>query len=63
MKRIFLFLVLNFAVMIALMVAFHIVCALLGIDPNAAFATSGGLDLKATALQADGKMVRGSADD
>ena len=50
MKRIFLFLVLNFAVMIALMVAFHIVCALLGIDPNAAFATSGGLDLKAVAL-------------
>lgn len=50
MKRICLFLVLNFAVMIALMVAFHIVCALLGIDPNAAFATSGGLDLKAVAL-------------
>lgn len=50
MKRIFLFLVLNFAVMIALMVVFHIVCALLGIDPNAAFATSGGLDLKAVAL-------------
>ena len=50
MKRIFLFLALNFAVMLALMVAFHVVCAFLGIDPNAAFATSGGLDLTAVAV-------------
>ena len=47
MKRILLFLTLNFAVMLALMLVFHIACALLGVDPNAAFATSGGLDLTA----------------
>lgn len=50
MKRIFLFVVLNFAVMLALMVAFHVVCAFLGVDPNAAFAHSGGLDLTALAV-------------
>lgn len=50
MKRIVLFLALNFAVMLALTVVFHLVCALLGVNPNAAFATSGGLDLKALAL-------------
>ncbi len=50
MKRIFLFLALNFAVMLALMVVFHVVCAFLGINPNAAFAHSGGLNLTAVAV-------------
>jgi len=51
MKRMVLFLVLNFAVMIALMVAFHVVCAFLGVDPKAAFAPSGeGLDLASLAV-------------
>ncbi|MGN0847347.1 MAG: protease HtpX [Kiritimatiellia bacterium] len=50
MKRIFLFLALNFAVMLAMMVVFHVVCAFLGIDPNAAFVHSGGLDLKSLAV-------------
>lgn len=49
MKRIFLFLVTNLAVMLVLMVVFHLVCALLGIDPNAAFARN-GLDLNALAV-------------
>ena len=50
MKRIFLFLVLNFAIMLVMMVAFHVVCALTGVDPNAAFARGGGLDLTSLAL-------------
>ena len=50
MKRIFLFLVLNFAIMLVLMVVFHVVCAFLGIDPNAAFAQSGSLDLTSLAV-------------
>ncbi len=50
MKRILLFLALNFAVMLALMVVFHVACAFLGVNPNAAFATNGGLDLVALAL-------------
>lgn len=50
MKRIILFLVTNFAIMLVMMVAFHVVCALLGIDPNAAFAESGELNLQALAI-------------
>ncbi len=49
MKRIVLFLVTNIAVMIVMMVMFHVVCALLGLDPNAAFARN-GLDLGALAV-------------
>ena len=37
MKRTFLFVITNLAVMIAMMVAFHVICALLGVEPNAAF--------------------------
>ena len=51
MKRVFLFLVLNFAVMLVMMAAFHVICALLGISPQEAFArVGGGLDLKALAV-------------
>lgn len=50
MKRMILFLALNFAIMLALMVAFHVVCAFLGVDPNAAFARSGNLDLTSLAI-------------
>lgn len=49
MKRIFLFLVTNFAIMIAMMVVFHVVCALMGVDPNAAF-RSNGLDITSLAI-------------
>lgn len=50
MKRIFLFVVTNFAVMLVLMAVYHVVCVLLGIDPNAAFRTATGLDLQALAV-------------
>ena len=50
MKRIFLFLVANFAIMLVMMVMFHVVCAFLGVDPNAAFAESGELNLEALAV-------------
>ena len=49
MKRIFLFLVTNFAIMIAMMVVFHVVCAFCGVDPNAAFRSS-GLDMTSLAV-------------
>lgn len=48
MKRIFLFLAANFAIMMLVMVVFHVVCALLGIDPDAAFRHS-GIDYRALA--------------
>lgn len=50
MKRIFLFLVTNFAIMLVMMLMFHVVCAFLGVDPNAAFAQSGELNLEALAV-------------
>ena len=50
MKRIFLFLVANFAIMLVMMVMFHVVCAFLGVDPNAAFAQGGELNLEALAV-------------
>ena len=50
MKRIVLFLVANFAIMLVMMVVFHVVCAFLGVDPNAAFAQSGELNLEALAV-------------
>jgi len=50
MKRIFLFLVTNFAIMLVMMLMFHVVCAFLGVDPNAAFAESGELNLEALAV-------------
>ena len=37
MKRIILFVATNLAVMLVMTVAFHVVCALLGVDPAAAF--------------------------
>lgn len=46
MKRIFIFLAVNFAVMLLAMVIFHFACAFFGIDPDAAFGRS-GIDLKA----------------
>ena len=49
MKRIFLFVVTNFAVMLAMMVAFHVLCAVLEVDPNAAFQGT-GLDLVSLAI-------------
>ncbi len=49
MKRIIMFLATNFAVMIVLMIVYHIVCAFLGIDPKAAFAQN-GMDLTALAV-------------
>ena len=49
MKRTFLFLATNFAIMIVMMVVFHVVCALMGVDPNAAFRSS-GLDLTSLAV-------------
>ncbi len=49
MKRTFLFLVTNIAIMLVMMVAFHVVCALLGVDPNAAFRGT-GLDLTSLAV-------------
>jgi len=50
MKRIFLFLVANFAIMLVMMVMFHVVCAFLGVDPNAAFAQSGEMNLESLAV-------------
>ena len=50
MKRIFLFLVANFAIMLVMMVMFHVVCAFLGVDPNAAFAQGGELNLESLAV-------------
>ena len=50
MKRIFLFLVANFAIMLVMMVVFHVVCAFLGVDPNAAFAQSGEMNLESLAV-------------
>ena len=50
MKRIILFLITNFAIMLVMMVMFHVVCAFLGVDPNAAFAESGELNLEALAV-------------
>jgi len=49
MKRTILFLITNFAIMLVMMVAFHVVCALLGIDPNAAFRGT-GLDFYSLAV-------------
>ena len=49
MKRIFLLVVTNFAVMLVMMVAFHVLCAFLGVDPNAAFSGT-GLDLVSLAV-------------
>ena len=49
MKRIFLFVVTNFAVMLVMMVAFHVLCAVMGVNPNAAFSGS-GLDLTSLAI-------------
>ena len=50
MKRIILFLITNFAIMLVMMVVFHVVCAFLGVDPNAAFAQSGELNLESLAV-------------
>jgi heat shock protein HtpX len=50
MKRIFLFLVANFAIMLVMMLVFHLVCAFLGVDPNAAFAQRGELNLESLAV-------------
>ena len=50
MKRIILFLITNFAIMLVMMVVFHVVCAFLGVDPNAAFAQSGELNLESLAI-------------
>ena len=50
MKRIILFLVANFAIMLVMMVMFHVVCAFLGVDPNAAFAQSGEMNLESLAV-------------
>ena len=49
MKRIFLLVVTNFAVMLVMMVAFHVLCAVMGVNPNAAFSGS-GLDLTSLAI-------------
>jgi heat shock protein HtpX len=49
MKRIFLFVVTNLAVMLVMMVAFHVLCMFLGVDPNAAFRGT-GLDLVSLAV-------------
>ena len=50
MKRIILFLITNLAIMLVMMVMFHVVCAFLGVDPNAAFAQGGELNLEALAV-------------
>ena len=50
MKRIFLFLVANFAIMLVMMLVFHLVCAFLGVDPNVAFAQRGELNLESLAV-------------
>ena len=49
MKRIILFVATNLAVMLVMTVAFHVVCALLGVDPAAAFSGT-GLDLMSLAV-------------
>ena len=49
MKRIFLFLAANFAIMLAMSVVFNVVCAFLGMDPAEAYKTT-GLNLQALAL-------------
>lgn len=49
MKRLILFAVTNIAIMLVLMVVFHVVCMFLGIDANAAYSRS-GLNLKALAV-------------
>ena len=49
MKRIILFVATNLAVMLVMTVAFHVVCALLGVDPAAAFSGT-GLDLLSLAV-------------
>ena len=49
MKRIILFVATNLAVMLVMTVAFHVVCALLGVDPAAAFSGT-GLDLMSLAI-------------
>ena len=49
MKRIFLLVVTNFAVMLVMMVAFHVMCAFLGVSPDAAFKGT-GLNLEALAV-------------
>ncbi len=48
MKRIILFLITNMAIMFLLMVVFHIVCAILGVNPSGALGN--GLDLYALAI-------------
>ncbi len=50
MKRIILFLITNFAIMLVMMVVFHVVCALMGVDPNAAFAQGGELNIESLAI-------------
>ena len=49
MKRIFLFLAVNFAVLIALSIVFHLVCAVFGVNPAAAYDAT-GLNYQAIAL-------------
>ena len=49
MKRIILLVVTNIAVMLVMMVAFHVVCAFLGVDPVAAFGGT-GLDMTSLAV-------------
>lgn len=49
MKRIILFLVTNMAIMLVMMVVFHLVCAFLGIDAAGAFGRT-GLDVRALAV-------------
>jgi len=48
MKRIILFLITNMAIMFLLMVVFHIVCAILGVNPSGALGN--GLDIYALAI-------------
>ena len=50
MKRILLFTVLNFAIMMGMMVVLHVVCALMGVNPNHLFSSKGGIDLGGLAL-------------
>ena len=49
MKRIILLVVTNIAVMLVMMVVFHVVCAFLGVDPVAAFGGT-GLDMTSLAV-------------
>lgn len=50
MKRIFLFTMLNFAIMLSMMVVLHVVCLLMGVDPNQLFSSKGGIDLGGLAV-------------